>query len=180
MMLRRTRADQVVPVYRHFTATYDTPAKAARLSEARLEELMQPLGLRWRGRQLYQTIQYLRDAYAKRRPAPADDLRDIPGVGEYSSAMLRNRLFAERVAPIDSNFVRFFYRLLGRPFQADDRRKPELIALANDFVQSKHAADLNLAILDLAALVCRPARPACDECPLAKECATAVGTLTLT
>ena len=172
MMLRRTRADQVVPVYNQFTRKYGTPAKAAKLSEDRLEELLTPLGLRWRGRQMHQTVQYLHHSYAKHGPTPADDLKDIPGVGDYSNAMLRNRLFDERVAPIDANFVRFFYRLMNRPFLPDDRRKPELIALANAFVRSKHAADLNLAILDLAALVCRPARPFCAECPLIRECAT--------
>ncbi len=175
MMLRRTRADQVVPVYRDFTKRYGTPARAARLSADDLESLLSPLGLRWRGRQMFRTVQYLRDSYAKRAPVAADDLLRIPGVGDYSNAMLRNRLFGERVAPVDANFVRFFTRLLGRPFRAEDRRRPYLIHLAHDFVQSPRSRELNLAILDLGALVCRPARPACAGCPLREGCVTGRG-----
>ena len=170
MMLRRTRADQVAPVYEDFCGRFSTPVDAHRCPPRKLEQILEPLGLKWRSRQMRETFAYLKDTFARRAPGPGDDLEAIPGVGPYSSAMLRNRLFGEAVATVDSNVARFICRLSGREFHAESRRNKEVIALANRFVKSKHSQDLNLAVLDLSALVCKPGRPLCGECPVAKEC----------
>ena len=171
-MLRRTRADQVAPVYAEFCNRYASPEDACRATAKSFQRVLAPLGLEWRARQLRDTVHYLRDHYALRAPEPADDLEALPGVGPYSNALLRNRLFGERVAAIDSNVARFICRLTEREYHAESRRNREVIALANDFVNSPRAADLNLAILDLSALVCKPRRPDCPACPLNATCRT--------
>lgn len=172
MMLRRTRADQVAPVYVKFCSRYTSPAEACRAPAQSFRRVLAPLGLEWRARQLRETVHYLRDHFSTRAPEPADDLEAIPGVGPYSSAMLRNRLFGERIAAIDSNVARFVCRLTGRDYHAESRRNRQVIALANAFVDAPRAADLNLAILDLSALVCKPRRPNCPACPLTALCHT--------
>jgi len=171
MMLRRTRADQVVPVYRHFVSNYATPKKAARLNKKQTQKIFQPLGLRWRADHIHETIAYVKDNYSRRAPE-AEELRKIPGVGDYSEAMLRNRLFGERLPAIDSNFVRLFSRLAGKTFRPENRRNRELRELLLKFVDSGHSADLNLAVLDFTAIVCRPVKPNCPSCPLSSLCAT--------
>ena len=170
MMLRRTRADQVRPVYERFTERYGAPADAAGLKKSELEKMLRPLGLRWRAEQLYDTIHYLKDTYAVRAIAQEDNLRDIPGVGEYADAMLRNRLFDERIATVDSNVVRIFSRWQNYPYHRDARRNRDLIDLANRFVNSKRSKELNLALLDFSALVCRPRKADCPACPLKTLC----------
>jgi A/G-specific adenine glycosylase len=172
MMLRRTRADQVVPVYLEFCRRYPTPRDAARAPAQAFAGILQPLGLAWRGRQLRETVQFLSDRFENRPPAPIDALEEIPGVGPYSNAMLRNRLFEERIAAVDSNVARFVCRLLGRAHHAESRRDREIIELANRFVNSPRSPELNLAILDLSALVCKPRTPQCPVCPLRGRCET--------
>lgn len=172
MMLRRTRADQVVPVYREFCRRYSDPAAAARSRPETFARILQPLGLAWRGRQLRETVHFLRDRFENRSPAPDDALLEIPGVGPYSDAMLRNRLFGERIAAVDSNVARFVCRLLDWPHHAESRRDRAVIELANRFVNSPRSPELNLAILDLSALVCKPRRPECESCPLKTLCET--------
>lgn len=171
MMLRRTRADQVVPVYRHFVSNYTTLKKAARLDKKQARKIFRPLGLRWRADHIHETIAYVKDNYSRRAPE-AEELRKIPGVGDYSEAMLRNRLFGERLPTIDSNFVRFFSRLAGKTFRPENRRNRELRELLLKFVDSGHSTDLNLAVLDFTAIVCRPVKPNCPSCPLSSLCAT--------
>ena len=172
MMLRRTRADQVVPVYTEFCKRFTTPREALHADPREFQKILQPLGLTWRSRQLRQTVHYLNDSFATRHPVPDDALEEIPGVGPYSNAVLRNRLFQERVAAVDSNVARLICRLLGRPHHAESRRNREIIALANRFGNSPHSQDLNLAILDLSALICKPRTPVCLQCPLQKLCMT--------
>ncbi len=170
MMLRRTRADQVVPVYVRFTERYPNPAATAGIETGVLEALFEPLGLRWRGRQMAGTLHYLRHSFAQHEPHPQTDLRAIPGVGDYSEAMLRNRLFGEPRAAVDANVVRIFLRWQGLSPFAEARRDREMWELGNRFVRHERSQDLNLALLDFGSLVCRPVRPRCGECPLARLC----------
>jgi A/G-specific adenine glycosylase len=170
MMLRRTRADQVVPVYREFTQSFQRPEDCARASHQRLKKLLAPLGLQWRANHMLETIDHLRDHYALRAPGQADDLRAIPGVGEYSNAMLRNRLFDEPLPALDSNMARLICRIQGMRFTAESRRNKKVRELAQALVATRRSADLNLAVLDFSALVCRPRSPECNACPLSREC----------
>ena len=169
-MLRRTRADQVLPVYELFTGRFADPTQAAHLKREELEKILEPLGLKWRATQLHGTIQFLRDNYATRNPNKSDDFQAIPGVGDYSEAMLRNRLFNEPRAAIDSNVVRIILRWQDLPFHADSRRNKNLIKLANEFVKSRNSKELNLAMLDFSALVCKPRKPDCQNCPILAFC----------
>ncbi|MBX7059615.1 MAG: hypothetical protein K1X75_16240 [Leptospirales bacterium] len=174
MMLRRTRADQVQAVYLRFTERYRDPAAAAAAAPEELDEILRPLGLRWRQTQLRQTFAYLRDSFARRAPAIGDDLEAIPGVGAYCSAMLRSRLFGAREAAVDVNVARLMARLHGLPLHAESRRDRRVLELANQFVHTKDPFQLNLAMLDFCALVCRARRPLCQQCPLLDCCQTGI------
>ncbi len=170
MMLRRTRSNQVVSIYESFTDKYKTPDDAASLTPTDLRTILKSLGLEWRASQLHDTIAYLKDNYSKRSPTKSDDLKKIPGVGDYSSAMIRNRLFNEPLAAVDSNIARIFCRLSGRPFHAESRRNKLIIEMANRFVGGNRSRDINLALIDHAALICKPIKPACQSCPLSHWC----------
>lgn len=69
MMLRRTRADQVLPVYKEFTDRYRTAADAL-ADGATVREMLRPLGLGWRNEAIFDTLAYLRDNMAVRRLPP--------------------------------------------------------------------------------------------------------------
>ncbi len=178
MMLRRTRADQALAVYRDFTKRYRTPRSALAAPPEELAAVLYPLGLDWRIRQLRETIGYVCDHYGARGPQPDDELTEIPGVGPYSRAILRNRWFGAREAAVDVNVARIFARLTGTRLHAESRRDRGIVASAQEFVNHPKANELNLALLDLAALVCRPARPHCTDCPLNTACAAAVNVAT--
>ncbi len=172
MMLRRTRADQAARVYADFTESFRTPGEALEIPWSRVERMLKPLGLHWRGKQMRETLHYLRDHYGPGGPRRGDDLEAIPGVGPYSGAMIRTRLWNERVAAVDANVARFIARVHGLPHHAESRRDRDILHLADRFVDSKHCQALNLAIIDLSALVCRPRNPKCGECPLQAYCET--------
>jgi A/G-specific adenine glycosylase len=65
-------------------------------------------------------------------------------------------------------------RVLERVFEprrlADIRYDPWLQTLARVVVRSARSAEVSWAILDIAALYCHPARPACTDCPLQHKC----------
>ena len=170
MMLRRTKADQVLPVYKIFTEQFKTPSEAASLPASDFKKMMHPLGLSWRSLQMQETINYLKDNYSKRQPEKSDNLKNIPGVGDYANAMLRNKLFNERCAAVDSNVVRFLSRLAGIAYHPENRRKYFIKTAADSLMNSKRSFDLNLAILDYTALVCKIKKPLCLKCSFKELC----------
>jgi len=170
MMLRRTKADQVEPVYRKFTEAFPTAASCAAVPRRSIKKLLAPLGLKWRAAHMLETIDHLRDHYALRAPSQADNLRPIPGVGEYANSMLRNRLFGEPLPALDSNMARLICRVSGLNFGPESRRNRVVKEIAGELVRTARSADLNLAVLDFSALVCKPRSPLCGQCPLVSKC----------
>ena len=65
-------------------------------------------------------------------------------------------------------------RLLKRYFKPGDfidvRHDKEIQELANDIIEVRRCKELNWAILDYAALVCKTRNPLCGECVLNKHC----------
>ena len=171
VMLQRTRADQVVPVFTRFRRQYPTPTELALADEEEVAGLVEPLGLRWRSRLLF----HLAGEIADRDGAlPLDQaaLEALPGVGPYAAAAILSLHANRRAVLIDSNIVRVLCRLVGAAYDGETRRKRWLCEFADALTPARAHRHYNYALLDLAALVCRPKNPKCDECPILRWCAT--------
>ena len=170
-MLQRTRAEQVVPTFNLFRDRYPSPAALARASKDELAWLVEPLGLRWRGRLLHRLakeIARLEGVLPLDQPA----LEALPGVGPYAAAATLSLHANRRAVLIDSNFVRVLCRLVGAAFDGETRRKRWLRELAEAVTPPRAHRAYNYAVLDLAALVCLPRTPQCKVCPILKWCST--------
>jgi A/G-specific adenine glycosylase len=75
---------------------------------------------------------------------------------------------------VDGVSGRVFRRLFGIPEQGEPARDPHIWDLARAVVGRSRAKDVNWAVLDLGAAVCKPKRPRCRECPLSEGCAWAL------
>lgn len=169
MMLRRTRADQVLPVYKEFTDRYQSAADAL-ADGAMVREMLRPLGLGWRNETIFDTLVYLRDNMAVRQLSSDVDMIAIPGVGEYTNGMLRSILFGERVPAIDTNVARILCRFDGLPTKGEMRRSPLIKERAAYLVNTDYPAQVNLALIDFGALVCTARNPDCEHCPVRRPC----------
>jgi A/G-specific adenine glycosylase len=76
-----------------------------------------------------------------------EDLTELPGIGPYTAAAIRNFALGHEVLPVDTN-VRRVQERSGESFDA---------ACAQ-------------ALFDLGATICLARIPRCDECPLAERC----------
>jgi A/G-specific adenine glycosylase len=73
-------------------------------------------------------------------------------------------------AVIDANVVRVLCRYFGIRQSDSVRRAESFGRLASAMVPPGRARTYTWALLDLGALVCTPAVPRCDECPLSRRC----------
>ena len=169
ILLQRTRALQVVPVFQEFQNRYPTVQDFSNASRDEISELIRPLGLRWRAPLLYDLAQLINETSGQ---VPLDEktLQQWPGVGPYVSSATLSLHANRRAVIIDSNVVRVLCRVVGQPYDGETRRKGWFRELAERLTPRSGFREYNYALLDLAIVVCRPSLPLCGECPLEAMC----------
>jgi A/G-specific adenine glycosylase len=141
VMLQQTQVERVVPRYLEWLERWPTVTALAGASPADVIRAWQGLGYNRRGLNLLRTAQKVaRDGWTR-------DLTDLPGVGPYTAAAVRNFAFGEAVLPEDTNVRRVRERT------------------AHEF--SPAAAQ---ALMDLGATICLARIPRCGACPLSATC----------
>src|SRR5262249_6421085 len=71
---------------------------------------------------------------------------------------------------VDVNMVRLLGRYFGLPARAGGSKERQVGTLGHQLVSGEHGLEVNWAVLDFAALVCRAKRPLCPRCPLRTRC----------
>lgn len=210
VMLQQTQAATVAPYYQRWMARLPRLADLAAAPLETVLELWQGLGYYGRARRLWQAARQLQAA-GMAVPDRPEDLRALPGVGDYTAAAILSIAFGQARPAIDGNLRRVLGRIgalegdLTRGVGA--RRLRELAqalvtpdawgavspsAMTIDSVAMTDPAagadpratsasvampklgatpgDLNQALMDLGALVCRPVKPDCATCPAETFC----------
>jgi DNA (cytosine-5)-methyltransferase 1 len=167
MCLRRTRADQVRPVYERLIELAPDPGSLVRNADLVITA-MRSLGLRWRADNLIAVARDLVAEHGGRVPASYAQLMGLPGVGDYVASAVMTFGFGRRAVLIDTNTERIVSRAKNRDIARRWQLRLDLHQLAGG---PGPDAAFNYALLDLGALVCRARRPLCHECPVNQHCA---------
>ena len=165
VLLQQTRAESVAKILPAVLRRCpDWPALAA-VPVSELEGLLRPLGLhRRRAAALHDLASIVAE---EGLPDEASGLENLPGIGQYMARAIAVQLSGEVAAPIDTNVARVLERVFGPRKLADIRYDSGLQRLGLSLVPPSNPGGYLTAILDFAALVCRPRLPMCGECPVA-------------
>lgn len=170
MMLRRTKADQVKPVYEQLFTEYPGIKEMAKAKKKRLERILYPLGLKWRTPAFSSVVREVGEKYHYKVPETREELTALPGVGDYVAGAVLSIAFNKKEWIVDSNVVRLFRRYFGVKTSKEGRRDKHIIDMARIYSSSRNPRNANLAILDFTALVCTPRNPKHERCPLNSDC----------
>lgn len=169
VMLQQTRVETVKPYYARFLQRW--PA-AKDLAAASLEDVLAAwsgLGYYRRARLLHRGAQHV----AERGSFPSDvaSIREIPGVGAYTTGAIASQAFALPAALVDGNVARVLARLFA--IETDVKNGKGLARaweLAESLVPGERPGAWNNALMELGATVCVPREPRCMLCPVREEC----------
>jgi A/G-specific adenine glycosylase len=167
IMLQQTRVAAVLEHYREFLTRFPTVSS---LASAKLDAVLAAwsgLGYYRRARNLHAAAQKVVTDFHGEIPRTAAHLRQLPGIGRYTSAAIASIAFGEKCAVLDGNVERVIERLAG-----EATTKAKLWKSAEDLLSPKRPGDFNQAMMELGAAVCLPAEPRCLLCPVAKWCQT--------
>ncbi len=170
VMLRRTRAEQVAPVFHRFLARYPDAVALAAAPDEEITEVVRPLGLEWRVPAFKQLAQALIARHGGQVPVEMEQLLALPGVGDYIANAVRVFAFDRPSALIDTNTVRVAARYFGFPYHADSRRNRGVRARVEPLLDQQRPRESARTLLDFAALVCNARQPKCSTCPVADSC----------
>jgi A/G-specific adenine glycosylase len=141
LMLQQTQVARVIPRYLAWLERWPTAAALAEASPAEAIRAWQGLGYNRRAVSLHRAaVRIAADGWP-------DDLTELPGVGPYTAAAVRNFAYGEPVLPVDVNVA----RILDRTGHSFGPRCAQ-------------------ALMDLGATTCLARVPRCGACPLATGC----------
>lgn len=169
-LLQRTRSETVAKYWSIFFEAVPNWESLITIDTQKLRQILKPFGLvNIRSHQLVDLAWDVLDRN-ERLPKDDDGLREMPGIGQYISNVVRVTIYHDRAPFLDVNFARVVERLFGPRRLADIRYDPKLQQIAACIVDTDDSLILNWAILDLAKLICRKTNPKCHECPINKFC----------
>ncbi|MCW2767023.1 MAG: HhH-GPD family protein [Nocardioides sp.] len=172
-MLQQTPVARVLPVHEQWLARWPTPADLAAEPTGEAVRAWGRLGYPRRALRLHAAAAVIVARHDGEVPSSYDDLRALPGIGDYTAAAIATFAYGQRHVVLDTNVRRVFTRtLLGVEFPAATVTRAER-DLAGGVLPTDQgtAATWSVAVMELGALVCTAANPACATCPVAELCA---------
>ena len=171
VMLQQTQVQTVIPRFAKFLRQFPTVASLAAADERTVCEAWAGLGYYRRARNLHKAACVIVAELDGEIPDTEATLGQLPGVGAYTAAAIASIAFAQKTPAVDGNLVRVLARVHALSGRAGD---PALTLAVREqarrLVDCDQPGEINQALMDIGATLCRPDNPACPECPLRRAC----------
>jgi A/G-specific adenine glycosylase len=168
-MLQQTQVVTVIPYFNNFIKDIPNMSSLAKINENKLLKYWEGLGYYSRVKNLKKTAQILKKNFKGRLPRTIEELKLLPGIGDYTANAIMAIGFNKPFIPLDGNIERIIKRLLNLK-SIKEVSKESLISKKKILGTSERASDYAQALMELGALICKPKSPLCNQCPLIKNC----------
>jgi A/G-specific adenine glycosylase len=148
---------------------WPTPKDLASAKKSDLLKAWGRLGYPRRALRLHEAATIIAKEFNNQVPTKLEDLRKLPGVGEYTAAAIMAFAHKKNSLVLDVNIRRLFSRVL------DGEELPAL-HITNHERESRtaliptNAHTWAAATMELGALICTATQPKCETCPLSNSC----------
>jgi len=168
-MLQQTQVKTVIPYFNRFIKKFTTLKSLSKSNEKKILKLWEGLGYYRRARNLLASSKILVKKYNSQLPKTIEEVKKLPGVGDYTANALLGLIHNQPKIAIDGNVKRVFARLLNK--KKDKINYEKLIVLNKKKIfNTNRNADLVEALMEFGALICKPKDPKCGACCLKKSC----------
>ena len=169
IMLQQTQVRTVIPYFNKFVNQIPNLKSLSKVSNRKLLKLWEGLGYYSRARNLKKTSILVARKGNNFLPDTLEELKKLPGIGEYTSRAILALEFNQKVIPIDGNIERLIKRIfyLRKP---KDIQKEIIMKKVNFLGYSSRQRDYVQALMELGSLICKPMEPICNKCPINKKC----------
>ena len=171
IILQQTRVNQGLPYYLKFVDAFPSVFDLANASEQKVLRLWQGLGYYTRARNLHKCAKEVVARFNGKFPKTFDELKTLPGIGDYTAAAIASISFGQSVAVVDGNVFRVLARIFGIDTPINTPEGKRIFSkLANELVPKDHPDVHNQAMMEFGAKFCTPRNPSCETCTFQSEC----------
>ena len=169
IMLQQTQVKTVIPYFKNFIKKIPNLKTLSKTNDKKLMKCWEGLGYYSRARNLKKTAKKIIKEFNGRLPDNIEQLKTLPGIGEYTSTAIMAIVFNKQLIPLDGNVERIlkrvFYLKKKNEISKNNLHKKKLF-----FGKSSRSSDYAQSIMEIGALICRPINPLCEDCPINKSC----------
>ena len=166
VMLQQTRVEAAIPYYTRWLERFPTVHDLAAASSDDVLRQWEGLGYYSRARNLHSAARLVCEQLGGQLPGAYEQLRALPGIGDYTAGAVASIAFSAREPAVDGNARRVLSRLL----DVADPSARLLRDTAAALVPPHRPGDFNQALMELGSRVCTPRAPRCCSCPIARDC----------
>ncbi|MES2617123.1 MAG: A/G-specific adenine glycosylase [Bacteroidota bacterium] len=171
IILQQTQIIQGQAYYEKFVENFPTVNALANASEEKVLKLWQGLGYYSRARNLHKAARIIKTTYKGKFPDNYVDILQLPGIGEYTAAAISSFAYHMPYPALDGNVYRFISRLYNIDAAIDEPKNKKIyMAVLTELIHNQDPAIFNNAMMEMGALVCKPALPDCKNCCVANYC----------
>jgi len=171
IILQQTRVNQGLPYYSRFISRYPDVNKLADAPEQEVLRLWQGLGYYTRARNLHKCAKKIKNDFKGVFPPSFGQLKNLPGIGDYTAAAIASFSFGQQVAVVDGNVFRVLSRIFGISIPINSTEGKKVFTLLANKLIPKDTPDLfNQAIMEFGATYCLPSNPGCVDCIFKQSC----------
>ena len=176
IILQQTRVAQGMEYYMRFISRWPKVEDLASADEAEVLREWQGLGYYSRARNLHKAAKMIVDSRKTKDerhfPDSFEELRALPGVGEYTAGAIASFAYNLPYPAMDGNVYRVVARLLDIDEAFDTSAGKKLFHThINELLDKENARVFNSAIMEFGALYCTPVLgDNCNTCPLQEFC----------
>lgn len=173
IMLQQTRVEAALPYFERFMKALPTLEDLADASMDELYKLWEGLGYYSRVRNLQRTAQMILQEYDGHFPLSLQEMKRLPGIGDYTAGAILSIAFSMPVPAVDGNVLRVLSRItMYDQIISHPSSRKVFSKLVERILPCDRPGDFNQAMMDLGADICRPVgEPLCDQCPVRTACA---------
>lgn len=169
VMLQQTQVSRVLPAWSLWMARWPTIDDLAGAEPSEVIQQWSGMGYNRRAVALHRMACAVVAEYGGAVPGEVDRLQRLPGIGPYTANAVACFAFRSDVAAVDTNVARVLARAILGVASAREAGAARIAAASAAAIRQGDAHDVNLALMDLGATICRT-RPDCEQCPLEAQC----------
>ncbi len=168
-MLQQTQVATVIPYFNKFIKNIPNLKTLSKVQNKKLIKLWEGLGYYSRAKNLKKTAQIVFKNFSGKLPDNFENLKSLPGIGDYTASAILAIAFNKPYIPLDGNIERILKRYLYLK-KNKEIQKEHLQNKKSIFGSSKRSSDYAQALMELGSLICKPTNPLCSHCPISKQC----------
>lgn len=170
IMLQQTQVVTVIPYFKRYIEKYPSIEDLANANETEVLKLWEGLGYYSRARRLISCAQEVVSQYDGKMPMDYKALIKLPGIGPYTAGAILSIAYNQQYPAVDGNVKRVFSRYFNVQVPINEPKQHKIFEKLVMDVLPKDARNFNQGLMELGALICKPASPLCEACPIKKHC----------